>query len=122
MVLKADGLAAGKGVVIAQSRRGRRGASPAWPPVVIEEFLEGEEVSFIGLERRPRYRAACRPRKITSACSMATRAEHRRHGRVLRFRILTSAQTGEIMDRIILPAISQMATEGNRSPAFSTPA
>jgi phosphoribosylamine--glycine ligase len=58
VVIKADGLAAGKGVIIAQDEReaeaavrdmfsgsfGRAGAS-----VVIEEFLEGEEVSFFAV-------------------------------------------------------------------------
>jgi phosphoribosylamine--glycine ligase len=58
VVIKADGLAAGKGVIVAQDEReaeaavrdmfsgsfGRAGAS-----VVIEEFLEGEEVSFFAV-------------------------------------------------------------------------
>ncbi|MCX6843750.1 MAG: phosphoribosylamine--glycine ligase [candidate division WOR-3 bacterium] len=59
VVVKAAGLAAGKGVVIAQNRReaeravsdmlveGRYG--DAGRAVVIEEFLDGEEVSMIGL-------------------------------------------------------------------------
>ena len=58
LVVKADGLAAGKGVVIcatadeASRRReamfaGRFGA--AGDTIVVEEFLEGEEASFIAL-------------------------------------------------------------------------
>lgn len=57
VVLKADGLAAGKGVVVAQSREEARGAiadlmetkalGDAGSRIVIEEFLVGEEVSFI---------------------------------------------------------------------------
>ena len=59
VVVKASGLAAGKGVVVAQTlaeaeqaasdmlREGRFGE--AGRTVVIEEFLEGEEVSMIGL-------------------------------------------------------------------------
>lgn len=58
VVIKADGLAAGKGVIIAMTRAeaeaaiadmfgGSFGASGA--EVVIEEFLEGEEVSFFAL-------------------------------------------------------------------------
>jgi phosphoribosylamine--glycine ligase len=58
VVIKADGLAAGKGVVIAETRaqgqaaveacfEGRFGA--AGSEVVIEEFLHGEEVSFFAL-------------------------------------------------------------------------
>ena len=56
-VIKADGLAAGKGVVIApdEARRARRsrrcsssGAS-ATQPVVVEEFLDGEELSLLAL-------------------------------------------------------------------------
>ncbi|MBT6570435.1 MAG: phosphoribosylamine--glycine ligase, partial [Gammaproteobacteria bacterium] len=57
IVIKADGLAAGKGVVIAQSIREAKSTvadmlsgnvlSGAGSRVVIEEFLEGEEASFI---------------------------------------------------------------------------
>jgi phosphoribosylamine--glycine ligase len=56
-VLKADGLAAGKGVVIAQDEREARGALEAMlverrfgdHPVVVEEFLEGAELSLLAL-------------------------------------------------------------------------
>jgi phosphoribosylamine--glycine ligase len=48
VVLKADGLAAGKGVVIAADRKQAESSIPMLGPhLVIEEFLEGEEVSFI---------------------------------------------------------------------------
>ena len=51
VVLKADGLAAGKGVVIAHDRAEAEAALPALlrSQLVVEEFLEGEEVSFIVL-------------------------------------------------------------------------
>lgn len=50
IVLKTDGLAAGKGVVIAQNRAEVDAALSNLPfPIVVEEFLEGEEVSFIVL-------------------------------------------------------------------------
>jgi phosphoribosylamine---glycine ligase len=59
IVVKADGLAAGKGVLICQSRRTAIEAAQglfsglllgeAERQVVIEEFLEGEEVSFLCL-------------------------------------------------------------------------
>jgi phosphoribosylamine--glycine ligase len=50
VVLKTDGLAAGKGVVIAQTLAEAEEALTFLPcPLVIEEFLEGEEVSFIVL-------------------------------------------------------------------------
>ena len=50
MVLKADGLAAGKGVVIANDRASAETALQNLKgPLVIEEFLEGKEVSFIAL-------------------------------------------------------------------------
>lgn len=57
-VLKADGLAAGKGVVIADTIEGAEfaladmfggGFGEAGAAVVIEEFLEGEEASFFAL-------------------------------------------------------------------------
>lgn len=50
IVVKADGLAAGKGVIIAQDRAEAEAAVRSLGPrLVIEEFLEGEEVSFIVL-------------------------------------------------------------------------
>ncbi|MGE0049320.1 MAG: phosphoribosylamine--glycine ligase [Acidithiobacillus sp.] len=52
MVVKADGLASGKGVVIAQTRAEANEALQrflAWGPVLLEEFLEGEEASFIAI-------------------------------------------------------------------------
>jgi phosphoribosylamine---glycine ligase len=50
VVVKADGLAAGKGVIIAQDRNEADTAVRALGPrLIIEEFLVGEEVSFIVL-------------------------------------------------------------------------
>jgi hypothetical protein len=56
--------------------RARRGAS-----VVIEEFLEGEEASLFVLADGEGARRSAR-RRTTSAPSTATRAQHRRHGRL----------------------------------------
>jgi phosphoribosylamine--glycine ligase len=59
IVVKADGLAAGKGVIVCASEKEAEEAideimagrifGDAGERIVIEEFLEGEEVSFIGL-------------------------------------------------------------------------
>ena len=51
VVIKADGLAAGKGVTIAMTRADAAAAIEAAgdSPVVIEEFLEGEEASLFAL-------------------------------------------------------------------------
>jgi phosphoribosylamine--glycine ligase len=50
VVIKADGLAAGKGVIIAQDcAEAEAAVRSLGPRLVIEEFLLGEEVSFIAL-------------------------------------------------------------------------
>jgi len=50
VAVKADGLAAGKGVIIAHTRTEAEAAIQSLSPrLVIEEFLRGEEVSFIVL-------------------------------------------------------------------------
>ena len=92
IVVKADGLAAGKGVTVAATLAdaeaavadifsGRFGA--AGGEVVIEEYLDGEEASFFALvdgETRP----AARDRPGPQARRRRRyRAEHRRHGRLL---------------------------------------
>ena len=49
-MIKADGLAGGKGVVIAEDRTAAEAAiHRLGPPLFVEEFLDGEEVSFIVL-------------------------------------------------------------------------
>jgi len=57
-VIKADGLAAGKGVIIAQTRSGAESAissiltgqfGGAGEKIIIEEFMEGEEASFFAI-------------------------------------------------------------------------
>jgi phosphoribosylamine---glycine ligase len=53
VVIKADGLAAGKGVVIAEDRATAEAAvhdlTDGGTPIVIEEFMTGEEASFFAL-------------------------------------------------------------------------
>lgn len=113
VVIKADGLAAGKGVVIAYDRReAEQALERLGPNVVIEEFLEGEEVSFMGLSDGH------------TLIPFAPTQDHKRifdgdqgpntggMGAYSDTRILTPHQSGEIMDRIMLPAIRQMRQEG----------
>jgi len=119
LVIKADGLAAGKGVVIAHSKEEADEAlTGLGPDLVIEEFLEGEEVSFIGLSNG------------RSLIPFAPTQDHKRAydgdqgpntggmGAYADTRILTPTQTGDIMDRIMLPAIHQMQKDGTPFTGF----
>jgi len=112
VVIKADGLAAGKGVVIAQDRPEAEAAiQRLGPKVIIEEFLEGEEVSFIGLCNG----SAVVPFLPTQDHKRAFDSDQGPNtggmGAYLDPRILTASQTSEIMERIMLPAIRQMSAE-----------
>jgi phosphoribosylamine--glycine ligase len=113
VVIKADGLHAGKGVVVAQTQTEAIDAiEKLGPSLVIEEFLEGEEISFIG---------------ITNGSFLIPFAPSQDHKRVFDgdqgpntggmgaytdSRILTTDQTSNIMERIILPTLRQMRAEG----------
>jgi len=70
VVIKADGLAAGKGVTVAMSRGEAEAAIRAAGdgPMVIEEFLEGEEASLFALVDGPR------------AIALASAQDHKRVG------------------------------------------
>jgi len=78
IVVKADGLAAGKGVIVAMTQQEAEDAvrdmlsgnafGDAGARVVIEEFLEGEEASFISMVDG------------TTALPMATSQDHKRVG------------------------------------------
>ena len=121
IVVKADGLAAGKGVVVAMTLDealaaiddmfgGEFGAAGA--EVVIEEFMSGEEASFFVLTDG------------IHALSVGTAQDHKRvhdgdtgpntggMGAYSPAPVLTDAVQQLAMDRIILPTIREMARRG----------
>jgi phosphoribosylamine---glycine ligase len=106
VVLKADGLAAGKGVVIAQDAAEAKAAlGQLKGRLVIEEFLRGEEVSFIAL---------CDGRDVIP---LAPTQDHKAAfdgdkgpntggmGAYCDSAILTGAETQQILRTIIYPAV-----------------
>ncbi len=119
LVIKADGLAAGKGVVIAGSLTEAQDAiQKLGPLLVIEEFLEGEEVSFIGISNG------------AEVFPLEASQDHKRigdgdtgpntggMGAYCDGRILNPHQVGEIMEKVMNPAIRQMQREGSPFTGF----
>ena len=121
VVIKADGLAAGKGVVIAQTRAeaeaaladmfaGQFGGASA--EVVIEEFLEGEEASFFALTDG------------ATILPFGSAQDHKRVGEgdtgpntggmgaYSPARVLTPLLEGEAIERIIAPTVRAMKEAG----------
>jgi phosphoribosylamine--glycine ligase len=121
LVVKADGLAAGKGVVIAATQaeaeqavlacfNGAFGAAGA--EIVIEEFLEGEEASFFALVDGK------------DALALATAQDHKRvgdgdtgpntggMGAYSPAPVMTEAMSRRTMDEIIRPTVEGMARRG----------
>jgi len=120
-VLKADGLAAGKGVVIAETRADAEAAladmfggalGQAGAEVVIEEFMDGEEVSFFA---------------ITDGAIILPFGSAQDHKRVgdgdtgpntggmgaySPARVLTPALRAQVMQRIVAPTVKTLAEEG----------
>ena len=122
IVVKADGLAAGKGVIVAMTLDEARSAvrdmlsgnafGEAGHRVVIEEFLDGEEASFIVMADGK------------NALPMATSQDHKRvgdgdtglntggMGAYSPAPVVTHEIYQRIMDEVINPTISGMAREG----------
>ncbi len=128
IVIKADGLAAGKGVVVAsttaqakaaidlmlvQNRLGEAGAR-----VVVEEFLDGEEASFIVMADG------------AHALPLATSQDHKRlndgdqgpntggMGAYSPAPVVTPGLHARVMREIIQPAIAGMAKDGTPFTGF----
>ncbi len=119
VVIKADGLAAGKGVIVAQTPAEAEDAVlKLGPALVIEEFLEGEEVSFIavsnGSELFPLEASQDHKRLDNDDFGPNTGGM----GAYCDGRIVTSAEADIIMDCIMLPAIRRMAVEGTPFTGF----
>jgi phosphoribosylamine---glycine ligase len=113
VVVKCDGLAAGKGVIVAQDRQAAAAAVISLGPrLVIEEFLEGEEVSFIAL---------CDGRNVVP---LEATQDHKAvgdgdtgpntggMGAYCDGRILSSREIGQILDIVIEPAVQATGFTG----------
>ena len=121
VVLKADGLAAGKGVVIAQDRAEAEAAIGSLlygGRIVIEEFLEGEEVSFIVLSDGESF-VALEPSQDHKAIFDGDKGPNTGGmGAYCASEILTPAQTEQVLATVIKPAIQHMAAEGTPFTGF----
>ena len=122
IVIKADGLAAGKGVVVAMTLQEAIDAvhnmlddhqfGDASASVVVEEFMEGEEASFIVTS------------DTINALPMATAQDHKRvgdgdtgpntggMGAYSPAPVVTDEVYKKVMDRIINPTLKGMADDG----------
>lgn len=128
IVVKADGLAAGKGVIVAEDLQTAEAAvvdmlsgnafGEAGCRVVIEEFLQGEEASFIVIADG------------THVLPMATSQDHKRAGEgdtglntggmgaYSPAPVVTEEVYARIMNEVIMPTIRGMAAEGNSYTGF----
>jgi len=128
IVIKADGLAAGKGVVVAMTLGEAHGAvdhmlsdnafGDAGARIVIEEFLAGEEASFIVM---------CDGKNVLP---LATSQDHKRlldqdqgpntggMGAYSPAPIVTPAMHARVMREIIMPTIHGMAKDGIQFTGF----
>ena len=114
VVIKADGLAAGKGVTVAMTRAEAEAAIDAAGdgPLVIEEFLEGEEASLFALVDGE------------TAIPLASAQDHKRVGEgdtgpntggmgaYVPAPVLTPELQQRTMDEIVLPTARAMAAAG----------
>ena len=113
VVLKADGLAAGKGVVIAANElEAETALATLTGSLVIEEFLTGEEVSFIvladgrnvlPLEPTQDHKTVFEDDRGPNTGGMGAYSDSR---------ILTERQTSEILDTVIEPVLAGMRKDG----------
>lgn len=128
IVIKADGLAAGKGVIVAMTMDEAEAAvrdmlagnrfGDAGHRVVIEEFLEGEEASFIVMVDGK------------NVLPMATSQDHKRvgdgdtgpntggMGAYSPAPVVTTEIHDRIMQEVIYPTVRGMAAEGNPYTGF----
>jgi phosphoribosylamine--glycine ligase len=113
VVLKADGLAAGKGVVIAHDAAEAEAALASLQGrLVIEEYLEGEEVSFIAISdgRNVLPLAPTQDHKAVFDGDQGPNTGGM--GAYCDQAILTEKQTAEILDRVIRPTVERTGFTG----------
>ena len=121
-VIKADGLAAGKGVIIAQTRADAEQAielimrdkafGSAGDQLVIEECLRGEEASFLAFTDGKTVLALPSSQDHKAACDGDTGPNTGGMGAYSPAPVLTPEMNQKVMDEIMLPAVRGMASEG----------
>ncbi len=93
--------------MLVDNRMGNAGAR-----VVIEEFLEGEEASFmVMVDGRNILAAGVQPGSQTPA-GRRSGPKYRRHGRLFTGTLVTPAMHAKVMREIISPTVSGMARDG----------
>lgn len=122
LVVKADGLAAGKGVIICHSRseaeeavRGmmmERRFGGAGSRVVIEEFLEGEEASFIALCDGQHVLPLASSQDHKAAFDGDTGPNTGGMGAISPAAVLTPELVDRVMEDVMIPTVKGMAAEG----------
>lgn len=122
VVVKADGLAAGKGVIIANTHEEANRAIdqliPLGSRLVIEEFLVGEEVSFIVLSDGVNV-LALEPAQDHKTVNDGDQGPNTGGmGAYCDGRILNPFQQELVMAQVIRPAIAQMRAEGTPFTGF----
>ncbi len=122
IVVKADGLAAGKGVVVAATvaeaeaavaaalsdgRFGQAGAA-----IVVEEYLQGEEASFFALVDGENALPLASAQDYKRLLDGDTGPNTGGMGASSPIAAMTEALAGEVMERMILPTARAMARDG----------
>lgn len=121
IVIKADGLAAGKGVIIAETKQAAEDAilsmfdgafGAAGAEIVVEEFLSGEEASFFALcdgERAVAFASAQDHKRVGEG---DTGPNTGGMGAYSPAPIMDEAMTARVMAEIVEPALAGMAARG----------
>ncbi len=113
VVIKSDGLAAGKGVVVVEDRASAEAALASLkPPFVVEEFLEGEEVSYIALSDGRNVVPLEPTQDHKAAFDGDTGPNTGGMGAYCDSRILTADQSRTILDCIIRPTVAATGFTG----------
>lgn len=120
LVVKADGLAAGKGVTVAATKEealeaaDRLSQQKAGSRLVLEEFLQGEEVSFFVLSDGAKVFPLVAAQDSKRAFDGDEGPNTGGMGSVCPATMLRAETLKRIMQEIVLPTVSKMAAEGRR--------
>ncbi len=128
IVVKADGLAAGKGVILAQDLATAEAAvrdmlagnafGQAGHRVVIEEYLQGEEASFIVMVDGEHVLPMASSQDHKAAGDGDTGPNTGGMGAYSPAPVVTPAMHERVMEDVILPTVRGMAAEGNPYTGF----